>query len=63
MEKYLKKNIYTCVYIYIYIYIYMCIHTHTHTHTHTNHLAVHLKLTQHCKSTTLQFLKIKKKRR
>ena len=34
-------------------------HTHTHTHTHIyiyklNHFAVHLKLKQHCKSTTFQ---------
>ena len=34
-------------------------HTHTHTHTHTymyihlNHFAVHMKLTQHCKSVML----------
>ena len=35
-------------------------HTHTHTHTHTqlNHSGIHLKLTQHCKSSVLQFLKI-----
>ena len=32
-------------------------HTHTHTHTHIklNHWAVHLKLTQQCKSNTHQF--------
>ena len=43
MEKNLKKN------IYIYIYIY----------THMNHFDVHLKLTQHCKSTIHQFKKLK----
>ena len=39
-----------------------CMHTHTHTHTHTklNHFAIHLKLTQHWKSTQLQN-KLKKK--
>ena len=25
-----------------------------HAHTHGNHFAIHLKLTQHCKSTILQ---------
>ena len=29
--------------------MYMCIHTHTHTPL--SHFAIHLKLTQHCKST------------
>ena len=38
-----------CVYIYIY--------THTHTYMKLNHFAVHLKLTQHCKSTILQLKK------
>ena len=38
-----------------YIYIY----THTHTHIELNNFAVHLKLTQHCKSTILQLKKIK----
>ena len=44
MEKNLKKNI---IYIYIYIYIYL------------NHSAIHLKLTQRCKSTVYheKFLK------
>ena len=40
---------------------YTCAHTHTHTHTilkiKLNHFVVHQKLTQHCKSTILQFLK------
>ena len=27
-------------------------YTHTHTHIKLNHFAVHLKLTQHCKSNT-----------
>ena len=40
--------IYICVYIYIYIYIYI------HIYIKLNHFAVHLKLTQHCKSTILQ---------
>ena len=30
-------------------------HTHTHTHTKLNHFALHQKLTQHCKSSILQF--------
>ena len=34
-----------CVYIYIYIYIYKRL----------NHFTVHLELTQHCKSTMLQY--------
>ena len=50
MEKNLKKNIYTHIYTYIYIYIYIYIKL--------NHFAVHLKLTQHCKSTILQYKKI-----
>ena len=40
MEKSLKKNIYT------YIYIDICL----------NHFAVHLKLTQHCKSPILHYI-------
>ena len=32
-------------------------YTHTHTHTHTHHFEAHLKLTQHWKSTILQFKK------
>ena len=32
---------------------------YTHTHIKLNHFAVHLKLTQYYKSTTVQFLKIK----
>ena len=44
------------------MYIYIYIHTHTHTHIYIyiyelNHLAVYLKLTQHCKSTILQLKK------
>ena len=34
-----------CVYVYIYIYIYIRL----------NHFTVHLELTQHCKSTMLQY--------
>ena len=46
MEKNLKKSGCVCVYIYI----------------KRNHFAVHLKLTQHCKSTILQYkIKIKRK--
>jgi len=42
---------YMCVCIYIYIYIYK-----------VNHFVVHLKLTQHCKSTLLKYkIKIKNK--
>ena len=43
MEKDLK------IYIYRYINIYM--HTHLHLYINLNHFAIHLKLTQHCKST------------
>ena len=32
----------------------MSTHTHTHTYKKLNHF-VHHKLTQHCKSTTLQY--------
>ena len=42
-----------CIYIYIYIYIYVI-------YISPSHFAVHLKLTQHCKSTILQ---LKKKKR
>ena len=42
MEKNLQKK---KIYIYIYMYIYL------------NHFDVHLKLTQHCKSTILQLKK------
>ena len=51
-------------YMYIRKYIYIYIYTHTYTHTHIyifiyklNHFAVHLKLTQHCESSILQFKK------
>ena len=47
---YIHINTHMCVYIYIYVYIY--------THTH---FAVHLKLAQYCKSTILQFKKLKSK--
>ena len=33
-------------------------HTNTHTHTHLNHFAIHQKLTQHSKSTILEFIYI-----
>ena len=53
-EKYIQYFLITCngkesekEYIYMYIY----------THVYMNHVAVHLKLIQHCKSTILQFLK------
>ena len=41
----------------------MCsaIYTHVDMYILLNHLAVHLELTQHCKSTILQY-KLKKKR-
>ena len=49
MEKNMKKNV--CVYTYIYIL------------KKPNHFAVHLKLTQYCKSTILQLkTKLKKKK-
>ena len=51
MEKNLKNNIYIYSYPYIYGYIYL------------NHFAVHLKLTQYCKSTVVQLEKKKKKER
>ena len=44
----------------------MCVYVYTHTHTHIhiyiklNHFAVHRKLTQHCKLTTLQEKKKKR---
>ena len=41
-----------CVYIYIYIHIY--IHIYVYIYIQLNHFAVHLKLTQHCKSTLIQ---------
>ena len=46
MEKNMKKNTHTykCIHRCLYIHIYIKL----------NHLAVQLKLTQHCKSTTLQ---------
>ena len=37
--------------MYMYVYIYICIFIKL------NHFAVHLKLTQHCKSTILQVFK------
>ena len=40
---------------------YMCIYmVYTHTHIYINHFAVYLKLTQHCKSTILQYIFLKK---
>ena len=38
----------------------LCLYTYTHTHTHVymNYFSVHLKLTQYCKSTTLQLNEI-----
>ena len=41
-------------YIYVYIYI-------LYMYIKLNHFTIHLKLTQHCKSTILQFKKLKKK--
>ena len=32
-----------------------CSRAHTHVYVQPNHFAIHLKLIQHCKSTTLQF--------
>ena len=51
MENNLKKS--TIFYIYLYIYIYAYIKL--------NHIAVHLKLLQHCKSTIPKKKKKKKK--
>ena len=53
MEKNLKKELYICLYV-IYIYIYVI---HIFIYIKLNHFTVHLKLTQHCKSTMLQFKK------
>ena len=54
--------------MYVYVYIYIYIHTHTFTHMcvciyikKLNQHAVHVKVTQHCKSTRLPFLKQRKK--
>ena len=59
-----KKNIYTyvCTFMYIHIYmcyIYMCIFTYMCVciYIRWNHLGVHQKLTQYCKSITLQLKK------
>ena len=41
----------------LYIYIYMCVCVCVCIYIYLNHFAVHLKLTQHCKSTVLQFKK------
>ena len=41
-------------YIYIYIFIYI-----KYIYIYLNHFAVHLKLTQHSKSSLLQFLKVR----
>ena len=46
---YEKEYMYIHIYIYIYIYIWL------------NHYAVHLKLIQYCKSTILQFKKLKER--
>ena len=35
----------------------MYIYIHTHTHTQLNHFVIQQKLTQHCKSTILEFKK------
>ena len=43
-----------CIYIYIYIYIYLYVYL---IYVYMNHFAVHLKLTQHCKSTIIQLKK------
>ena len=48
-KEYEKVYIYTYICIYMCVYIYVCV----------NHFAVHQKLTQHCKSTILQFKKKK----
>ena len=53
---YIHINIYThlCVYIYIHIYIYVYMYIYI---KQLNQHALHLKVTQHCKSTKLPFLK------
>lgn len=47
--------IYVCLYAYIYVYIYR----YTHIHTHIYHCAVHLKVIQHCKLTTIIIIFLK----
>ena len=47
----MKNNIYIYIHIHIYIWIYI----------YLNHFAVHLKLTQYCKSTIVQLKKKRKK--
>ena len=44
---YIHKNVYMYMHIYIHIYI--------HVHIQQNDFAIQQKLTQHCKSTVLQF--------
>ena len=48
MEKNLKKNMCVCVCVCV------CVYTHTYIYKKPNHFAVHLKLTQYCKSTIVQ---------
>ena len=48
------KRIYIHIHIHIYIYMYI---------KKPNHFAVHLKLTQYCKSTILRLKKVKKERK
>ena len=48
---YVCMHVCMCVCVCVYIYIYI-----------TESFAVHLKLTQHCKSTILQFKKSKKRK-
>ena len=48
-----------CVFIYIYMCVCVCVCLYIYIYM--NHFAVYLKLTQHCKSTVLQYkIKIKK---
>ena len=46
----LMMQVYNFIHIYMYIYMYIC---------KLNHFVIHLKLTQHCKSTILQWKKFK----
>ena len=57
---YTYKHLHTfvCVYIYTYIYIYVYMYIYV---KQLNQHALHLKVTQHCKSTKLPFLKQWKK--
>ena len=47
-----------CMYIYMYIYMHAHTHTHTHIYAWLDPFAVQQKLTEHCKSTIIEKIKI-----